>query len=64
MVAYDSGWALTALAGLLVAGQGGTAGGEVWIGYQAAASLAFAALLVKATPRSVGHRRRSISPST
>lgn len=44
------GWALTALAGPLVAGQGGTAGGEVWIGYQTAASLAFAALLVKATP--------------
>ncbi|MER7000907.1 hypothetical protein [Streptomyces sp. NPDC000410] len=50
MVAYDSGWVLTALAGLLVAWRGGSAGGEVWIGYQTAASLALAALLMAAAP--------------
>ncbi|WP_051741441.1 hypothetical protein [Streptomyces xylophagus] len=49
MVAYDSGWVLTALAGVLMAWQGGTAGGEVWIGYQAAAPVVFAALLAAAT---------------
>ncbi|GGQ92893.1 hypothetical protein ACWIFK_06755 [Streptomyces althioticus] len=50
MVAYDTGWVLTALAGYLVARQGGTAGGEVWIGYQTIAPLVFAALLLKAAP--------------
>ncbi|MEU8542067.1 hypothetical protein AB0C52_19105 [Streptomyces sp. NPDC048717] len=48
MIAYDGGWALATLAGLLVAWRGGTAGGEVWIGYQAVAPLVFAALLVAA----------------
>ncbi|MEU7019206.1 hypothetical protein ABZ990_00920 [Streptomyces sp. NPDC046203] len=48
MIAYDGGWALAALAGLLVAWRGGTAGGEVWIGYQTVAPLVFAALLVAA----------------
>ncbi|MGW3474125.1 hypothetical protein ACWDMR_01645 [Streptomyces althioticus] len=50
MVAYDTGWVLTALVGYLVARQGGTAGGEVWIGYQTIAPLVFAALLLKAAP--------------
>lgn len=50
MIAYDSGWALTALTGLLMARQGSSAGGEVWMGYQTAAPLAFAALLITATP--------------
>ncbi|MFJ4778139.1 hypothetical protein [Streptomyces sp. NPDC088762] len=50
MIAYDSGWVLTALAGALMAWLGGSAGGEVWIGYQAAAPLAFAALLMAAAP--------------
>ncbi|WP_436735839.1 hypothetical protein [Streptomyces sp. BBFR102] len=50
MVVYDSGWVLTALAGLLTARQGGSAGGEVWIGYQTAAPLVFATLLLIATP--------------
>ncbi|MGW9116140.1 hypothetical protein ACWGRV_05725 [Streptomyces sp. NPDC055663] len=45
MVAYDTGWVLTAAVSLLLARQGGSAGGEVWIGYQTAAPLAFAALL-------------------
>ncbi|MFF4097315.1 hypothetical protein ACFYYY_26710 [Streptomyces sp. NPDC001834] len=50
MVAYDGGWVLAALAGLLMAWQGSSAGGEVWIGYQTAAPVAFAALLAAATP--------------
>lgn len=50
MIAYDSGWALTALTGLLMARQGSSAGGEVWMGYQTAAPLAFAALLITAAP--------------
>ncbi|MEV7129148.1 hypothetical protein [Streptomyces sp. NPDC093260] len=50
MIAYDSGWVLTALAGLLMARQGSTAGGEVWMGYQTAAPILFAALLIAAAP--------------
>ncbi|MET7572676.1 hypothetical protein ABZT04_29865 [Streptomyces sp. NPDC005492] len=50
MIAYDSGWVLSALVGALMAWQGSGAGGEVWIGYQAAAPLVFAALLVTADP--------------
>ncbi|MEV6479316.1 hypothetical protein [Streptomyces sp. NPDC051576] len=48
MVAYDSGWVLTALAGLLMAWRASSAGGEVWMGYQAAAPMVFAALLIAA----------------
>ncbi|MFI7058138.1 hypothetical protein ACWDOR_28570 [Streptosporangium canum] len=48
MVAYDSGWVLATLAGLLMAWQGSGAGGEVWIGYQTAVPIVFAALLVAA----------------
>lgn len=51
MVAYDIGWVLTALAGLLTAWQGGGAGGELWIGYQTAAPVVFAVLLLTATPQ-------------
>lgn len=51
MIAYDGGWVLTALAGLLTAWRGGDAGGEVWMGYQTAAPLVFAVLLVTAPPR-------------
>lgn len=50
MIAYDSGWVLTALTGFLMARQGSSAGGEVWMGYQTAAPLVFAALLVAAAP--------------
>ncbi|MFD8295027.1 hypothetical protein ACFV13_02235 [Streptomyces bauhiniae] len=50
MIAYDAGWVLAALAGLLMAWQGSGAGGEVWMGYQTAAPLAFAVLLVAAAP--------------
>ncbi|MEU4265770.1 hypothetical protein [Streptomyces sp. NPDC025273] len=48
MIAYDSGWVLAALVGALMAWQGSSAGGEVWIGYQTAAPIAFAALLIAA----------------
>ncbi|MER8029863.1 hypothetical protein ABTZ78_12965 [Streptomyces bauhiniae] len=50
MIAYDTGWVLAALAELLMAWQGSGAGGEVWMGYQTAAPLVFAALLVAAAP--------------
>ncbi|MEF9904837.1 hypothetical protein [Streptomyces sp. P9-A2] len=50
MIAYDSGWVLTTLTGLLMARQGSSAGGEVWIGYQTAAPIMFAALLIAAAP--------------
>ncbi|MFF2902555.1 hypothetical protein [Streptomyces sp. NPDC057966] len=50
MIAYDSGWVLAALAGLLMARQGSGAGGEVWVGYQTAAPVLFAALLIAAAP--------------
>ncbi|MET9763169.1 hypothetical protein ABZ016_29715 [Streptomyces sp. NPDC006372] len=50
MIAYDSGWVLTALTGFMVARQGSSAGGEVWMGYQTAAPVLFAALLVAAAP--------------
>ncbi|WP_344496038.1 hypothetical protein [Nonomuraea monospora] len=51
MIAYDSGWVLTALAGVLLAWRGSGAGGEVWIGYQAIAPIAFAALLLTSARR-------------
>ncbi|MFG2219526.1 hypothetical protein ACGFN1_32615 [Streptomyces sp. NPDC048685] len=50
MIAYDSGWVSAALAGLLMARQGSGAGGEVWVGYQTAAPILFAALLIAAAP--------------
>ncbi|MEU9789070.1 hypothetical protein AB0E27_00350 [Streptomyces sparsogenes] len=50
MVAYDSGWVLATLVGLLMAWRDSSAGGEVWIGYQTAAPIALAALLVAAAP--------------
>ncbi|MCX5097149.1 hypothetical protein OOK36_52455 [Streptomyces sp. NBC_00365] len=50
MVAYDSGWVLSALVGVLLAWQGSSAGGEVWIGYQTTAPIVFAALLAAANP--------------
>jgi AraC-like DNA-binding protein len=37
LIAYDRGWVLAAFTGLLIAWQGGSVGGEVWIGYQAGA---------------------------
>ena len=51
MIAYDSGWVLAALAGLLMAWQGSGAGGEVWIGYQTGAPLVFAVLLATAAAK-------------
>jgi hypothetical protein len=48
MVAYDVGWVLAAVAGSLVAWQGSTSGGEVWIWYQVIAPVAFVVLLLTA----------------
>lgn len=50
MVAYDGGWALVTLAGLLMTWQGTGAGGEIWLGYQVAAPIALAVSLVAAAP--------------
>ncbi|GAB1333156.1 hypothetical protein [Streptomyces sennicomposti] len=61
MIAYDSGWVLTALAGLLMARQGSTAGGEVWMGYQTAAPILFAALLIAAAPMRTSGVQRDAS---
>ncbi|MDN0199281.1 hypothetical protein [Streptomyces sp. S.PNR 29] len=63
MVAYDTGWVSTALAGLLMAWQGSSAGGEVWIGYQTAAPLVLAALLVAAAPSQPASGTRAKSPA-
>ncbi|WP_018653919.1 hypothetical protein [Actinomadura flavalba] len=46
LAAYDSGWVLATLVAALIARRGGDAGGDLWIGYQTAAPLAFAALLL------------------
>ncbi|WP_432152079.1 hypothetical protein [Streptomyces sp. bgisy029] len=48
MIAYDIGWAVVSAAALVVARQGGTAGGELWIAYLTAAPLVMAALLIRA----------------
>ncbi|MFF9770493.1 hypothetical protein ACF1GT_28595 [Streptomyces sp. NPDC014636] len=50
MIAYDSGWVLAALAGLVMTRRGSSAGGELWMGYQTAAPLVFAAVLIAAAP--------------
>lgn len=63
MIAYDSGWVLTALAGLLMAWQNGGAGGEVWIGYQTAAPVVLAALLVAANPTQTASGTRTVDPT-
>ncbi|MGW5973320.1 hypothetical protein [Streptomyces sp. NPDC055186] len=62
MIAYDSGWVLATLTGLLMARQGSSAAGEVWMGYQTAAPIMFAALLVTAAPvRITSDTRRNAS---
>ncbi|RJO73333.1 hypothetical protein D5S18_18975 [Nocardia panacis] len=48
MIAYDSGWVVATLVALLLARQNNHLAGELWIGYQTVAPLAFAALLVAA----------------
>lgn len=68
MVAYDSGWVLATLAGLFLAWQGSAIGGEVWIGYQTVAPIAFAALLVstpmRAESSTVDTERRRVGPGS
>ncbi|MER7743794.1 hypothetical protein ABT013_00825 [Streptomyces bacillaris] len=48
MFAYDTGWTVATVVALGVAWLGSTAGGEIWAGYQAVASLAFTVLLLRA----------------
>ncbi|MEU6560755.1 hypothetical protein [Nocardia nova] len=45
MIAYDSGWVLVTIVSLLSARQDIRWAGELWIGYQTVAPLAFAAAL-------------------
>lgn len=63
MVAYDGGWALTALVGLLLAWRGSSTGGEVWIGYQTAAPVVFATLLLAAAPTQTASDTRAEDPA-
>ncbi|MDW6062938.1 hypothetical protein SAZ11_39190 [Streptomyces sp. FXJ1.4098] len=63
MVAYDSGWVLAALVGLLMAWRGSGAGGEVWIGYQTAAPIALAALLMASAPSPPTPDTRTTNPA-
>ncbi|MEU5030057.1 hypothetical protein [Streptomyces milbemycinicus] len=63
MVAYDSGWVLATVVGLLLAWRGSGAGGEVWIGYQAAAPITLAALLVAAAPLPPTPDTRTTNPA-
>nr|WP_119290011.1 hypothetical protein [Streptomyces sp. YIM 130001] len=62
MIAYDSGWALAAAAGLLTAWLGGTAGGELWTGYQVVAPLVFAGLLLASGPMRTAPAPRPDAP--
>lgn len=50
MIGYDTGWALATLAALASVWRNGDAGGELWIGYQTAAPLVLAVLLLAAAP--------------
>ncbi|WP_051025458.1 MULTISPECIES: hypothetical protein [Nocardia] len=51
MIGYDSGWSIVTVVALLLAWQGNRTAGELWIGYQTIAPLAFAALLIAADGR-------------
>ncbi|MEC3891044.1 hypothetical protein [Nocardiopsis sp. LDBS1602] len=62
MAAYDGGWTVAAIVGLVIAWRGGDMGGEIWIGYQAVAPLAFAALLI-AAPSSPSEASRTDDPA-
>ncbi|MGW5517880.1 hypothetical protein [Nocardia africana] len=46
MIGYDTGWAITTGVAALLAWQGHRTAGELWIGYQTLAPLAFAVLLI------------------
>ncbi|MFD3972536.1 hypothetical protein [Streptomyces cyaneofuscatus] len=54
MITYDIGWMVASALALVVAWQGGTAGGELWIAYLTAAPLLMAALLVRTPTASPG----------
>ncbi|MER7083454.1 hypothetical protein SAMN02982929_01001 [Saccharopolyspora kobensis] len=63
MIAYDGCWVLATLVALLLARLGSSAGGEVWIGYQAAAPVVFAVCLAAAArPERAAAPDREVSP--
>ncbi|MEV4877321.1 hypothetical protein [Streptomyces cyaneofuscatus] len=53
MIAHDVGWVLASAVALVVAWQGGTAGGEIGVAYLTVAPLALAALLMGAAATDV-----------
>ncbi|MFF9795182.1 hypothetical protein [Streptomyces bacillaris] len=61
MFVYDIGWTVATAVALGVAWLGSTAGGEIWAGYQAVASLAFTVLLLRA-PASAAPATPSATP--
>lgn len=62
MIGYDAGWALATLAALPSVWGSGGAGGEVWIGYQTAAPLVLAVLLLAAAPLQASSERSATDP--
>ncbi|MFB8121710.1 hypothetical protein ACFVG1_03245 [Streptomyces bacillaris] len=63
MFVYDIGWTVATAVALGVAWLDSTAGGEIWAGYQAVASLAFAVLLLRA-PASAAPATPSAAPDS
>ncbi|MFE9104895.1 hypothetical protein [Actinomadura geliboluensis] len=63
MVGYDAGWGLATLAALLPLWGSSGAGGEVWIGYQIAAPLVFATLLLTAAPSRASSQPSATDPA-
>ncbi|MFJ8844419.1 hypothetical protein ACIRFF_16120 [Streptomyces cyaneofuscatus] len=62
MIAYDIGWVVASAVALVVAWQGGTAGGEIGVAYLAVAPLALAALLVGAAATDVRPSTTDVRP--
>ncbi|MDX3375166.1 hypothetical protein PV390_12200 [Streptomyces sp. ME02-6991-2A] len=63
MIAYDIGWVVASAVALVVAWQGGTAGGEIGVAYLTVAPLALAALLVGAAATDVRPPATDAQPS-
>lgn len=62
MIGYDAGWALATLAALASAWGSNDAGGEMWIGYQTAAPIVLAALLLAAAPPQTASKPSATDP--
>ncbi|MFF2534939.1 hypothetical protein [Streptomyces cyaneofuscatus] len=64
MIGYDIGWAVASAVALVVAWQGGTAGGEIGVAYLVVAPLALAALLVGAAATDAQPPATDVHPTT